>query len=323
MEGMNFKQWGLQLIEEDEHRKVYLDKNTNFKYTFFKLYPGMEMMFCSFGSKLEWEGRAYQVTDYFQFSYSHHGIVQMELKKDRYFFCDPGDIYVIQNAKKSYHGKVLTNNYRGFNLLITPEYIPDSIKETFENQFGLNLKQLSAKLRSMEIFFKLPSSEEAIHICEELFESLVYEKMGMIRLKTVELLMWIMEADLNQLYLYKFFSKCNIEKTRAIKEYMEEHLAEHMTIEQLCHQFEITPTVFKSCFKELYHHPPYEYLLKMRMVKAAELLELSDKNIMTIALDTGYENSSNFTRAFKNIYRVTPSQYRKNKFTKIEYGTGT
>ncbi|GGP08673.1 hypothetical protein [Oceanobacillus neutriphilus] len=67
-------------------------------------------MLCTFDDKLQWDGKFYQLPDYFQASYSYNGIVQVELEKDRLSFIDPRDIYVIQNAKKSYHGKVITPN---------------------------------------------------------------------------------------------------------------------------------------------------------------------------------------------------------------------
>lgn len=313
MEEIDLKQWGMYLVHEDEHKKIFLQKETNARHLFFKLYPGIEIMLCSFGSDLQWNGQTYKLPDYFQIAYSHNGIVQMELEKDRLSYCDPGDIYVIQNAKKSYHGKVLTHNYSGFNLLITPEYIPDSVKEIFEEQFGLNMNQLYEKICQNPAFFKLKSFDNAVHVCEELFESLIVEDLGRIRLKTVELLMLMLKTNFNQFHIYQLFSPKNIEKTKAIKKYMDNHLSTYMTIERLCSQFKMTPTLFKNCFRELFQHPPYEYLIKIRMAKAAELLECSDKNVTTIALEIGYENASNFTRAFKNMYQVTPTQYRENR----------
>ena len=55
-----------------------------------------------------------------------------------------------------------------------------------------------------------------------------------------------------------------------------------------------------------------KYILRIRMVKAKQLLD-SDKNytIAEVALKCGYDENSNFTRAFKLYYNITPTQYRK------------
>ena len=301
----------MHLKYEDENKKIYTQSKPDSEHIFFKLYPGIEIMLCSFDFQLQWGGKTYQLPDYFQVSYSYNGIVQMELEKDRLSFIDPGDIYVIQNVKKTYHGKVTTPNYRGFNLLITPEFIPEPNQFIFKSQFDLDMEQLYKKICRNPTFFQLKLFDQAIHICEELFDSLIKEEIGLIRLKTIEFLMLLSKTDFNQFHVRQTFSSKNIKKTEAIKEYMDNHLEDYITIEKLCIQFEITPTLFKNCFRELFYHPPYEYLLKVRLAKAAELLEYTNKSIVTIAKEIGYKNSSNFTRSFKNMYKITPSQYRE------------
>ena len=55
-----------------------------------------------------------------------------------------------------------------------------------------------------------------------------------------------------------------------------------------------------------------KYIMQIRLTKAKKLLE-NEKNytISEIAIKCGFEENSNFTRAFKNAYNITPSQYRK------------
>ena len=53
------------------------------------------------------------------------------------------------------------------------------------------------------------------------------------------------------------------------------------------------------------------------MKKAANLLRGTDNDILDIALDCGYEAHESFSRAFKNQYGVSPSEYRK-KYEKVE-----
>ena len=55
-----------------------------------------------------------------------------------------------------------------------------------------------------------------------------------------------------------------------------------------------------------------KYILQVRMLRAKQLLDSNkDYTIAEVAYKCGYEENSNFTRAFKMLYNITPTQYRK------------
>ena len=60
-----------------------------------------------------------------------------------------------------------------------------------------------------------------------------------------------------------------------------------------------------------------EYVRFSRLKKAAHLLRGTNNDILDIALDCGYEAHESFSRAFKNQYGISPSEYRK-KYEKVE-----
>ena len=53
------------------------------------------------------------------------------------------------------------------------------------------------------------------------------------------------------------------------------------------------------------------YILQIRMEKAKRLLASTEQAIGDIATTCGFEDTSYFTRVFKQMFNVTPSQYRK------------
>ncbi len=59
------------------------------------------------------------------------------------------------------------------------------------------------------------------------------------------------------------------------------------------------------------------YVRFSRLKKAAQLLRGTNRDILDIALDCGYEAHESFSRAFKNQYGISPSEYRK-KYEKVE-----
>lgn len=54
-----------------------------------------------------------------------------------------------------------------------------------------------------------------------------------------------------------------------------------------------------------------EYARTYKLIRSAVLLRSTDKSILDIALDLGYSNQENFTRAFRNVFNVSPGEYRK------------
>ena len=64
-------------------------------------------------------------------------------------------------------------------------------------------------------------------------------------------------------------------------------------------------------FKNLYKCGIYEYVLKVRMEKAALLLKDNDIKIQDVGTRVGFSDNNHFSKAFKNYYNVSPSEYRK------------
>jgi len=56
--------------------------------------------------------------------------------------------------------------------------------------------------------------------------------------------------------------------------------------------------------------PPQEFLIRLRLFKAAEMMKLSGNSIRDIAAVCGYPNQLHFSRAFKKRYGVSPRQWR-------------
>ncbi|GAE87823.1 transcriptional regulator [Acetivibrio straminisolvens JCM 21531] len=57
---------------------------------------------------------------------------------------------------------------------------------------------------------------------------------------------------------------------------------------------------------------PINYLLKVRVERAKELLRDTDNRISDIALSVGFSNQQRFNDIFKKYVKLTPLQYRKN-----------
>jgi len=57
--------------------------------------------------------------------------------------------------------------------------------------------------------------------------------------------------------------------------------------------------------------PPHQYLMKLRIERAREILVAGDARIIDVALDLGFSNASHFSRAFARRYGVAPAAFRQ------------
>ena len=92
---------------------------------------------------------------------------------------------------------------------------------------------------------------------------------------------------------------------------MENHYAENITVEDIANHCGLTRSYFGKIFKESYDFSPQEFLLRMRMTKATNLLLRSDMSIGEISAAVGYPDQLHFSKVFKNVFGISPRQWRE------------
>lgn len=82
------------------------------------------------------------------------------------------------------------------------------------------------------------------------------------------------------------------------------------TLAELAREIGAARSVVAERFGRFLGEPPMAYLSRWRLQLAARLLRTTQKSVLEVALDTGYESAA-FNRAFKREFGVPPGQYRK------------
>ncbi|QHI68690.1 helix-turn-helix domain-containing protein [Tichowtungia aerotolerans] len=99
--------------------------------------------------------------------------------------------------------------------------------------------------------------------------------------------------------------------------YLEKHFMEEVQIENLAKISGMSRRSFFRAFSEVTGQTPLAYLMRLRIMKAVEMLEMTDKNITETAFDCGFQDSNYFSRQFKKIMGHTPSDFQK-KYSRIK-----
>ncbi len=98
-----------------------------------------------------------------------------------------------------------------------------------------------------------------------------------------------------------------------VRELLISDLTRRWTIEELAARFHLSATTLKTEFRRVFGRPLAAYMKEYRMIEAARLLRQTDLPIAQIAARVGYENSSKFTQAFRDVRGCLPKDYRKSE----------
>lgn len=103
-----------------------------------------------------------------------------------------------------------------------------------------------------------------------------------------------------------------IESLQRAIDYMEKHLDEPVTIEQIAKQANSSVFHFQRTFSILTDCSVADYLRRRRLTLAAQELSATDQKIIDIAYKYGYDTPEAFSKAFRRQHGVSPSEARKH-----------
>lgn len=96
-----------------------------------------------------------------------------------------------------------------------------------------------------------------------------------------------------------------------VKNYLDENYSRKITLDDLESVFYINKFYLAKIFKEQYGVSINVYLSQQRITEAKKLLRFSDKSIEEISAAVGYSDANYFSRGFKKIEGITPTEYRR------------
>lgn len=100
---------------------------------------------------------------------------------------------------------------------------------------------------------------------------------------------------------------------KRVKEYIGEHFVQPLLLSDLAEQAGLSEFHFARMFKQSTGLAPHQFVLKVRLSRAEQLLKYSMMPLIHIALECGFSSASHFSNCFKAAYGVTPSLMRQRQ----------
>ena len=107
-------------------------------------------------------------------------------------------------------------------------------------------------------------------------------------------------------------NKNHFEKISQIADFVSKNFAERLTVAAIAKSIGMHPTSATKLFKKICGMNLMHYLTQHRIFHAQRLLSTTDRKILDVALDSGYQSASRFYAAFKEICGVSPQEFRKS-----------
>lgn len=120
-----------------------------------------------------------------------------------------------------------------------------------------------------------------------------------------------------------------LENVQKAIDYIEGDLGKNFDLEKIAEEASMSLPHFYRIFYSLTGHPIKEYIRKRRISEASVLLKNSDRSILDIAIEVGFESHASFSKTFKKIVGMPPGLYKRtdlhycfdriNLFEKVTY----
>ena len=252
-------------------------------------------------------------TDMLVINHCREGRFECEFGRGECGYLGDGDLSVSKLPTSVKTSSFPLSHYHGISIQID---IPKAAKLVGEISALLQLSQidlhrLKARLFSDRPYFLVRKTEAVEHIFTELYHAPSELKESYIRLKFMELLLFLGTAEVQSESGQRYFYKTRVEAVKAIRDYITTNLGRSFTLPELSALFNIPLTAMKTCFKSVFGVPIGEYIRTYRLQTAEVLLRETHDPIAEIAVKVGYDSHAKFTAAFRTYANATPTEYRK------------
>jgi len=93
--------------------------------------------------------------------------------------------------------------------------------------------------------------------------------------------------------------------------FTETHLKDDISVSDMAEAASYSLYHFSRVFNGLVHHTPYDYLMRRRLSESTRWLAETDRKIVDIAFEYHFGSHETFSRAFKRMFGMPPSEYRE------------
>lgn len=236
--------------------------------------------------KVDWH---YHENAYFTFILQGNVI---EGNKKEIYNCSAGSL-LFHNWQEPHYNIKPEGFTRGFHIELEKSWFTDFDFKTTDIQGSINIADLDLKFLMYRIFQETKTHDKTSHLS---IQTLLLETLGkMLRenqTKSNKKPTWV--SEINQI--------------------LNDQFLDNLTLEYLSKTLNIHPVHLSRDFSKYFNSNLGGYIRKLKVQKSLQLITEKDQDLTSIAFECGFSDQSHFTRTFKEVNGINPSEYRKILF---------
>lgn len=224
----------------------------------------------------------------------------------------PGDLALTMSDRplKEYYFPL--RHYHGITITIDTHKAPECFS-CFLKDVNVQPLKVARRLCADNQFFVIRSREYIEHLFSEMYHVPCESTKGYYKIKVMELLLILSGIDPGENRINtRTLSGSQVMLAKSAASFIASNQDIEMTVPLLAKRFNVSATHLQNAFKGVFGVPVFSYIRILRMNAAALALVTTDKSVMEIAGESGYDNASKFASAFREIMNETPLEYRKS-----------
>ncbi len=290
--------------------------NETCKPSVYNVMTGIDLMFHEAQMQsVQFPERLISSNNIFEIRYCHEGWIEYSAKGE-HFCLMPGDFTVIRSNDISLEHYVPSGHYRGLSIFVDLDHAPACLSNVMEG-IVVQPRAILEKFCSGNSSVLIRGNESVGYIFSKLLDPPGKIQQAYMKVKVLELLLYLSAMEIQTEKMEENPNEqSRVMTAKKIASYLSEHLDERVTATRLAEEFHLSETHIKNIFKAVYGVSPSAYIRMQRMESAANMLEFTEKSILEIAGEHGYDNGSKFANAFRSVKGMSPNAYRnhcKNK----------
>ena len=225
-----------------------------------------------------------------------------------------GDIFLIQGNTEHYFEK--RHKLGMFNIMFDDSYLKEHLRSLrFLSGFNAFFLFEPTYRRSHKFKSRLHITPEAMRplmtLLQQMLDELKQEHPGfdlILLAKALEIFVFI-SREYSRTKNPMARSLCRLGELVCL---LENRYMETWTIRKIARIASMAPSTLLPVFRKVTGYSPIDYLLRVRLSKAAEQLSKTEKPISEIAQECGFADSNYFSRQFRKHYNLSPRDYRNS-----------
>lgn len=242
---------------------------------------------------------------------NRHGIYVVGQKE--YTF-QPGDIFLFRSSER--HG-ISQLGGSGDALCLGFHFFPDTFWSSLDQELVSEfISAFSPDRPNFENRIPGTSPEAAAIVAllkaiEQEFDQKPYHYEHAIRANISLLMLQLLRACPAPAFAVSKSKTSHLKQVSAVMQYIDTHYSQKISLSELASVAHMSPSYLSHVFSSATGFSLWDYIIAKRIEQAKYLLLSTDRKVLDIALECGFQNSVHFNKCFRNQTGMTPSVYRE------------